>query len=257
MVVPGLGTTAAPNLVGVPTESGRAEIPNLAEVPSEFGRAENPDTAWVQGHSRSAVPAFEAAPAVLAISEPAVPASTTPTLPTAVADLLPTSPAAAPPPGAPQGHARSVDIAGLGTFAVPDGMPPLAGIPGVVEIPAPTVLPKQRSTGERAVEAARSKLGTSYSMGGNGPDSFDCSGLVRWSYAEAGVDLPRTSYGQLAAGTPVGIDELQPGDLVSYNGGGHSALYAGDGRIIHASTYGVGVTESALDEMSITGARRY
>lgn len=233
MAVPGVGTTHTPNLVEVPNEeSGLAAIPEP-----------------VQGHSQPAVPAFEAAPGVLTIPE------------SAQAFLPEPTPAAAAPmpePVAPHADSRSITIAGLGTFAVPAGMAaPLVAIPGIAETPAPMMAPKQQSKGERAVEAARSKLGTSYSMGSNGPDSFDCSGLVQWSYREAGVDLPRTSYGQLATGTPVGLDELQPGDMVSYYGGGHSALYAGEGRIIHASTYGVGVTESSLQEMSVTGARRY
>ncbi|WP_306361057.1 C40 family peptidase [Nocardia sp. CC227C] len=165
--------------------------------------------------------------------------------------------AIAPQPAAAPAPARSVTVAGLGTFPVPDGVPPVVGIPGVTDNPAPAAVPDRPTTGERAVRAARSKLGTAYRMGGTGPDSFDCSGLVQWSYREAGVELPRTSQGQLAVGTPVGVDELRPGDLVSFYGGGHSALYAGEGRIIHASTYGVGVTETELGDMPITGARRY
>lgn len=120
----------------------------------------------------------------------------------------------------------------------------------------PAAMPKI-TAGQRAIEAARSKLGAYYRAGGNGPDSFDCSGFVQWSYREAGVELPRTSYSQLAAGTPVPLDELQPGDLVSYYGGGHSALYLGDGKIIHASDYGSGVKISPLDTMYVTGARRF
>ncbi|MET7772969.1 NlpC/P60 family protein [Nocardia sp. NPDC005366] len=127
---------------------------------------------------------------------------------------------------------------------------------GRPQVPAPYVAP-EKSSGELAVEAARGKLGTNYGMGGTGPDTFDCSGLVQWSYAEAGVATPRTSYDQLAAGTPVSREDLQPGDLVSYYGGGHSALYEGDGKVIHASTYGVGVTESPVDSMPFAGARRF
>ncbi|WP_405485941.1 C40 family peptidase [Nocardia sp. NBC_00511] len=179
--------------------------------------------------------------------------------PEAVAAVVPepVAPAAVPP----MAESRSVVVSGLGSFQVPSALPPLAGIPGVTDaaaapVPGPAVMPK-RSTGERAVEAARSKLGAYYRTGGNGPDSFDCSGLVQWSYHEAGVDVPRTSYSQLASGTPVSVDELEPGDLVSYYGGGHSALYLGDGQIIHASDYGSGVKISPLNNMPVTGARRY
>ncbi|SUA73411.1 Probable endopeptidase cgR_2070 precursor [Nocardia otitidiscaviarum] len=209
---------------------GVIEIPN--EIAGSFGFGPRP----APGAST-----FDNAPGVLTVPD-AGPAAMAPPAP---------QPAAAP------AASRSVTVAGLGTFPVPDGVPPLVGIPGVTDNPAPVAVPDRATTGERAVEAARSKLGTAYRMGGTGPDSFDCSGLVQWSYREAGVDLPRTSQGQLAVGTPVGVDELQPGDLVSFYGGGHSALYAGDGRIIHAATYGVGVTETELGDMPITGARRY
>ncbi|MCX4093257.1 C40 family peptidase [Nocardia sp. alder85J] len=115
----------------------------------------------------------------------------------------------------------------------------------------------QRTAGEVAVEAARSKIGSSYGFGDTGPDSFDCSGLLVWSYEQAGLELPRTSYDQLAAGTPVSLDELRLGDLVSFYGGDHSAIYAGDGQVIHASTSARGVVLSPIDDMPVTGARRF
>ncbi|MBL1075398.1 C40 family peptidase [Nocardia sp. 2] len=168
---------------------------------------------------------------------------------------------AAPEPAPAAPESRSVTVAGLGEFAVPNSLPVLTGIPGVTDSAAtpaaPAMVTPKQNTGERAVEAAKSKLGSYYRAGGNGPDSFDCSGLVQWSYAQAGVDLPRTSYSQLNSGTPVGLDELQPGDLVSFYGGGHSAIYAGDGKVIHASTYGTGVIESDMGNMPVTGARRF
>ncbi|MFE3191870.1 NlpC/P60 family protein [Nocardia sp. NPDC059240] len=162
---------------------------------------------------------------------------------------------------APAPEVRSVVVAGLGTFQLPNVLPPLTGIPGVTDAAAapasvPASMPRV-TPGQRAIEAARSKLGANYRSGGNGPDSFDCSGFVQWSYREAGVELPRTSYSQLASGTPVPLDELQPGDLVSYYGGGHSALYLGDGKIIHASDNSSGVKISPLNNMPVTGARRF
>jgi cell wall-associated NlpC family hydrolase len=137
-------------------------------------------------------------------------------------------------------------------------LPFLTGIPEIDRaVPAaPAVTPK-KTTGEVAIEAARSKLGADYIMGSTGPDSFDCSGLVQWSYEQAGVEVPRTSYDQLAAGTPVSMDELEPGDLVSFYGGGHSALYAGDGQVIHAATEGIGVTMTPISQMPVTGTCRF
>ncbi|MFI6868309.1 NlpC/P60 family protein [Nocardia sp. NPDC050406] len=267
--IPGLGQIEIPNEIPA-LDFGPLLVPGLAAdsqflvgVPNESGPAALPEAP--QGHSQPALSAFEAAPGVLSVEEfaPAahevapgiVPAVE---IPWGTLSIEPTPAAAASMPEqvAPQADSRTITVAGLGTFTVPGGVPPLVGIPGVTDNPAPAAAPRQ-TAGERAVEAARSKLGTSYRMGGNGPDSFDCSGLVQWSYAEAGVELPRTSYGQLDAGTPVGLDELRPGDLVSFYDGGHSAIYAGDGQIIHASTYGVGVTESDLGSMPVSGARRF
>ena len=122
----------------------------------------------------------------------------------------------------------------------------------------PQAVPTPReTTGERALDAARSKLGHAYRYGSAGPDAFDCSGLVQWSYRQAGVTVPRTSYGQLDSGTPVPLNQLQPGDVVSFYGGGHSAIYEGGGRVIHASTDRTGVIESPIGQMPVTGARRF
>ncbi|MEU1428287.1 NlpC/P60 family protein [Nocardia sp. NPDC005746] len=232
---------------------GEPEAPRMTVAPQHIVIAPAdtmPDPAPV----RSLLPeSLRQAIVIPAIGTPAV-AAPTPAIGTlALAD--PTAVIQAPAP-----ESRTVSVAGLGTFVVPAALPPLTGIPGVTDsavtrTTVPAVMPK--TAGERAVEAARTKLGANYSTGGNGPDSFDCSGLVQWSYREAGVEVPRTSYSQLAAGTPVGIDELEPGDLVSYYGGGHSAMYLGDGKIIHASDYGSGVKVSPLSNMPVTGARRF
>ncbi|RDI43684.1 C40 family peptidase [Nocardia mexicana] len=128
--------------------------------------------------------------------------------------------------------------------------------PGAPAPSAPAAT-QEKSRGELAVEAAESKIGAAYGYGSAGPDAFDCSGLVQWSYGQAGVDLPRTSYGQLSTGTPVGLDELERGDMVSFYGGGHSALYAGDGKVVHAGTNSTGVVMSDLSEMPASGARRF
>ncbi|MCP2318214.1 Cell wall-associated hydrolase, NlpC family [Nocardia amikacinitolerans] len=166
--------------------------------------------------------------------------------------LLPAAPASAQP----------VTIPGVGTFEVPNEIPIPADIPGVQlgtppgGAPLPFVAP-QKTLGEVALDAAMSKLGSPYVYGAAGPNAFDCSGLVQWSYRQAGMELPRTSGAQLASGTPVSVDDLQPGDLVSFYGGGHSGLYAGDGNVIHASTSGTPVMIASMDSMPIAGARRF
>jgi cell wall-associated NlpC family hydrolase len=86
-----------------------------------------------------------------------------------------------------------------------------------------------------AVAAAQSALGKPYVWGANGPSGFDCSGLMQWSYAQAGVALPRTSQAQRFAGRQVPLSQARPGDIVTYrNDASHVAMYMGNGQVIHA-----------------------
>ncbi len=109
-----------------------------------------------------------------------------------------------------------------------------------------------------AVAAAMSKLGAPYGWGATGPDVFDCSGLMVWAYQQVGKSIPRTSQAQLAGGQPVSIDALQPGDVIAYfPGATHVGMYIGDGKIVHASDYGIPVQVVPADSMPIAGAVRY
>ncbi|NKY85832.1 C40 family peptidase [Nocardia veterana] len=110
--------------------------------------------------------------------------------------------------------------------------------------------------GDVALDAARSKIGADYVWGASGPSNFDCSGLVQWAYKQAGIQLPRTSFEQSHVGKPVAFQDLQPGDLVIQNGGGHVAMYAGDGKILQAPQSGETVSYAHLDPDSIVTARR-
>lgn len=108
--------------------------------------------------------------------------------------------------------------------------------------------------GQSAVDAARQQIGTPYRYGGSSPNSgFDCSGLTSWAWRQAGVELPRTSRDQYAWADRITREEAQPGDLVFYSSGGqggtvsHVAIYAGDGKIIHAPSSGKTVTETTVD----------
>lgn len=113
-------------------------------------------------------------------------------------------------------------------------------------------------SGMAAVNAALSKLGAPYGWGATGPDTFDCSGLMVWSYAQQGKSIPRTSQAQMAGGTPVSRDELQPGDIVGYYPGAtHVGMYIGNGQLVHASDYGIPVQVVDVDSMPFYGARRY
>lgn len=91
-----------------------------------------------------------------------------------------------------------------------------------------------------AVKYAISKLGCPYVWGATGPNSFDCSGLVQWAYAQAGVSIPRVTTDQLKCGTPVNsIAESKPGDLL-FPHEGHVVMIveAGTGKCIHAPQTG-------------------
>lgn len=81
------------------------------------------------------------------------------------------------------------------------------------------------SHGQAVANAAQSKIGSPYVWGATGPSSFDCSGLVQWSYKQAGVSVPRTSYDQVGGGTPVSKSNLQPGDVVGFYGSEHVGIY--------------------------------
>jgi len=110
--------------------------------------------------------------------------------------------------------------------------------------------------GYAALQAALSKLGSPYEYGAAGPGSFDCSGLVQWAYKQAGVSVPRTSQAQAGVGTPVAQQDLQPGDIVAFYGGGHVGIYAGNGNVVHAPDYGQPVKVAPMRYMDFTIARR-
>ncbi|OUO44525.1 SH3 domain-containing C40 family peptidase [Flavonifractor sp. An306] len=104
-----------------------------------------------------------------------------------------------------------------------------------------TVVAASSSLGQQIVDYAAQFLGTPYVYGGNGPNSFDCSGFTSYVYRHFGYTLNRTATGQLSNGVSVSKSELQPGDLVFFKSGGskpvsHVGIYVGGGQFIHAST---------------------
>jgi cell wall-associated NlpC family hydrolase len=109
-----------------------------------------------------------------------------------------------------------------------------------------------------AIAYAKSKLGMPYQWGGEDDPSFDCSGLTQASWAAAGVTIGRTTYDQINDGyaVPAILDDLQPGDLILYNGDEHVALYIGGGLVIHAPTTGTVIQYGHWNMMSISGIRR-
>ena len=109
------------------------------------------------------------------------------------------------------------------------------------------------------VGIAMQYLGIPYVYGGSTPAGFDCSGFVMYVYGQVGVSLPHNAAAQYGYGTPVDRSQLQPGDLVFFNGLGHNGIYIGGGSFIHSPHTGDVVKISSLSgwyDSTWVGARR-
>jgi cell wall-associated NlpC family hydrolase len=109
------------------------------------------------------------------------------------------------------------------------------------------------------VGIAMQYLGIPYVYGGSTPSGFDCSGFIMYVYAQVGVSLPHNAAAQYGHGTPVDRSQLQPGDLVFFNGLGHNGIYIGGGSFIHSPHTGDVVKISSLSgwyDSTWVGARR-
>ena len=104
----------------------------------------------------------------------------------------------------------------------------------------PEVSRGSSALGRRIVASSMQYLGVPYVFGGTTPNGFDCSGYVRYVFANAGIYLPRTADAQYECGYPVSTAELVPGDLVFFStyeaGASHVGIYLGDGNFINASS---------------------
>jgi len=100
--------------------------------------------------------------------------------------------------------------------------------------------------------SVRAQLGKPYAWGGNGPASFDCSGLTVWAFKSIGISLPRTTYGQVGMGAPVNRSSIQPGDLVFWDTDGSGPSHVG---IATSATTAISATSSSgVIEHTISGA---
>ena len=140
----------------------------------------------------------------------------------AIAPLVAQSPPPSSASGTGTGSGVTITWAGSGT-AVADG----AGL--------------SRAQVIAFLTAAESRLGLPYVWGANGPTQFDCSGLVQWSLAQAGVVMPRVAAAQAQTGPAVSLSQLAPGDLLFYHTDptapgyiSHVAIYLGDGKMLQA-----------------------
>ena len=140
--------------------------------------------------------------------------------------------------------------------------------------PARSPLPAARSTrtarspppnniAAAAIAAARSRLGVPYVWGATGPNSFDCSGLTQWSYAHAGITLPRIAAEQWNSGPHPSLSDLEPGDLLFWalntsdpSTIHHVAMYIGRGMMIAAPHTGENVQIQPVYMTGFIGATR-
>jgi len=90
------------------------------------------------------------------------------------------------------------------------------------------------ASGSAAVAIASRYVGVPYRYGGTSPNGFDCSGLIQYVYAQLGKSLPRTAAEQASAVRHIPRSQAMPGDLVLFAGGGHIAIYLGDGMMLDA-----------------------
>ena len=90
------------------------------------------------------------------------------------------------------------------------------------------------ASGSAAVAIASRYLGVPYRYWGTSPNGFDCSGLIQYVYAQLGKSLPRTAAEQASAVRHIPRSQAMPGDLVLFAGGGHIAIYLGDGMMLDA-----------------------
>ncbi len=116
---------------------------------------------------------------------------------------------------------------------------------------------------QAAVSFALSQLGKPYEWAAEGPNSYDCSGLALAAYRSVGVHLPRISRDQYGAGIPVLVSQLLPGDLLFFSTDRsdwhqihHVAIYIGNGRMVHAPTFGERVKVSPIWWTEYFGATR-
>jgi cell wall-associated NlpC family hydrolase len=133
---------------------------------------------------------------------------------------------------------------------------PTVGI-GTSSPTAPPVAPPATHGG--VVGIAMQYLGTPYVWGGASPGGFDCSGFVMYVYSQIGVSLPHSTYAMYGMGAPVSRGDLQPGDLVFFDGLGHMGIYIGGGNFIHAPHTGDVVKISSMTgwyASTYVGARR-
>ncbi len=139
-------------------------------------------------------------------------------------------------------------VAPLVAQAPERGLPATAGYAGAIGVSASAGPGMSVTQTEAFLTAALSRVGKPYVWGGDGPNVFDCSGLVQWSMRQAGIIMPRVADNQAQSGPRVPLAELEPGDLLFYHTDptaptyiSHVAIYLGHGLMLQAPEPGMDV----------------
>ena len=111
----------------------------------------------------------------------------------------------------------------------------------------------ERAKREAIVETALGQVGRPYRYGGDSPEGFDCSGLVEYSYAEAGIQVPHNTSALRSSGSHIALGDARPGDLLFYRFNSspsslHVAIYLGHGKMVHAPAQGKQVSVIHTDD---------
>lgn len=107
---------------------------------------------------------------------------------------------------------------------------------------------KSSAAQSRVASTALKHVGAPYARGGISPAGFDCSGFVLFVYGRVGISLPHNAEKQYRLGSAVPRHKLEPGDIVFFDRLGHSGIYIGNARFVHATKPGDVVKVSHLDE---------
>jgi peptidoglycan DL-endopeptidase CwlO len=127
---------------------------------------------------------------------------------------------------------------------------PATGAPAPGVAPAATAPLPSGGGNAAAAAAAMQQIGTPYVWGGSGPGGFDCSGLASYAYGQVGKNVPHYTGAIWSQFPKVSSGQLQAGDMVFFNGGGHMGIYVGGGQYVHAPQTGDVVKVSNLGERS-------
>jgi len=123
---------------------------------------------------------------------------------------------------------------------------PGGGSSGGGGTPPPVYKGPTNTQAEKVVAFVYAQIGKPYVFGASGPNSYDCSGLTSAAWASVGISIPRTSQEQWAGLPHVPTSDMQPGDILVFNGAGHVGIYVGGGMMIDAPHTGLDVQKVAL-----------